>query len=221
MLLNPRILIHRIPLKSCICKLGSFTSQAFDVFLRSFYADSSSPQISATLVGYLARENGSLRKSPQFSTKLSQTMRGKMSEPWLAKFPTASCVCLHPVTICFVLFFFSDSLRSDDSDSFIIHPFHYIKESHFIIHPFAFTLYHPFILLLSPFCIHPFHDINNHPLSFTLFITLKINTLWFTLLHSPFITPLYPFYHPLSFTLFIRSDDSESLSSLHYAQSSY
>ena len=53
------------------------------VFFCSLCADSSSPQISAILVGYFTWENGSLRKSPQFSAKLSQILRRQMSKSWL------------------------------------------------------------------------------------------------------------------------------------------
>ena len=45
--------------------LGHFMSQDFGIPLRSFGADSSSPQISAILVGHFTEENGSLRKSLQ------------------------------------------------------------------------------------------------------------------------------------------------------------
>ena len=44
--------------------LGSFTSQDFDICPRSFCADSSSPQISAILVGNFTWANHSLRNSP-------------------------------------------------------------------------------------------------------------------------------------------------------------
>ena len=50
-------------------------------------ADSSSPQISAILVGHFAVENDSLRKSPRFSSKLSQQLRITITKSWLAKFP--------------------------------------------------------------------------------------------------------------------------------------
>ena len=48
--------------------LWSFTSQDSDIFLHSFCADSSSPQISAILVGHLTQNTCILRKSPQFKT---------------------------------------------------------------------------------------------------------------------------------------------------------
>ena len=44
---------------------GNFTSQDFDTFLHSCCADSSSPQISAILVGHFTVEHDSLRDSPQ------------------------------------------------------------------------------------------------------------------------------------------------------------
>ena len=45
--------------------VGNFMSQEFDICLRSFCADSSSPQISAILVGHFTVENNSLRNYPQ------------------------------------------------------------------------------------------------------------------------------------------------------------
>ena len=68
-------------------RLGSFTSQDFDVFLRGFCADASSPQISAILVGHSTCENDSLRKCPQLSAKLPQKPRRKITKSWFAKFP--------------------------------------------------------------------------------------------------------------------------------------
>ena len=52
--------------------LGNFTSQDFDIFifLHSCCADSSSPQISAILVGNFTWEDDSLRESLQFSAKV-------------------------------------------------------------------------------------------------------------------------------------------------------
>ena len=55
--------------------VGSFTSQDVVVFLHCFCADSSSPQISAILVGNITVENDSLRKSSQFSSKLHRLRR--------------------------------------------------------------------------------------------------------------------------------------------------
>ena len=49
-----------------------FTSLDFDTFLRSFCADSSSPQISAILLDNFTRANYSLRKSLRFSAKLAK-----------------------------------------------------------------------------------------------------------------------------------------------------
>ena len=51
------------------------------VFLRSFYADSSSPQISAKLVGHFTLKHGSLPESPQ-------KLRTAFIRSWLAKFPS-------------------------------------------------------------------------------------------------------------------------------------
>ena len=56
-------------------------------FLRGFCADSSSPQISATLFGNLQGGNYSLCKSPQFSAKLPHKLRRQISKSWLAKSP--------------------------------------------------------------------------------------------------------------------------------------
>ena len=49
-------------------RLGNFTSQDFVIILRSFCANSSSPQISAILVGNFTRDN-----SPQISAILRKT----------------------------------------------------------------------------------------------------------------------------------------------------
>ena len=59
-----------------LSNLGDLTSQEFYIFLRSFCVDSSSPQISAILVGHFTRGNDSLCKSPQFSaTNAHKTCR--------------------------------------------------------------------------------------------------------------------------------------------------
>ena len=63
------------------CPLGNFTSLDFEMFLRCFCADSSSPQISAILVGHFAMENASLRKSPQLPAKLPKDLRRKKKSP--------------------------------------------------------------------------------------------------------------------------------------------
>ena len=70
-----------------LCDLGNFTSQDFDIFLRSFCADSSSPQISAILVGHFTGESISLRKT---SAKHPQTQRWQISKFWLAKRPSVT-----------------------------------------------------------------------------------------------------------------------------------
>ena len=61
--------------------LGNFTSQDSDISLRTFCADSSSPQISAIHIGHFTRTNCVLRKSPQFSAKLPQQFRRDMPNP--------------------------------------------------------------------------------------------------------------------------------------------
>ena len=67
--------------------LGNFASQDFVSCMRSFRADSSSPQISAILLGHLTRENVSLRKSRRFSATLPQTSRRQMSNIQARKIP--------------------------------------------------------------------------------------------------------------------------------------
>ena len=63
--------------------LGNFTSQDFDIFPRSFCADASSPQISATVVGHFTRGKC---QSPKVSailrktyTQIVQTIRNKQT----------------------------------------------------------------------------------------------------------------------------------------------
>ena len=69
--------------------IGNFRSQDSDMFLFSFCADSSSPQISAILVGHFTGggANGGLRKCPRFSATHPKEMRNKISKSWLVKFP--------------------------------------------------------------------------------------------------------------------------------------
>ena len=67
--------------------LGHFASQDFDICLRSFCADSSSPQSSTIVAGNFTMENCSLLKSPQFFSKLPQQLRRQISKSWLAKIP--------------------------------------------------------------------------------------------------------------------------------------
>ena len=50
-------------------KVGNFAGPDFDISLHSFCTESSSPLISAILVGHFTKENDSLRKSSQFSEK--------------------------------------------------------------------------------------------------------------------------------------------------------
>ena len=57
------IYIHPGPFCS-ILDLGNFKSQDFNLSLRCFCLNSSSPQISPILSGNFTMENGSLRKSP-------------------------------------------------------------------------------------------------------------------------------------------------------------
>ena len=52
---------------------GNFTSQDSDTVLRTFRADSSSPQISATLVGHFTGTHDSLCSSPKNFTKFHCT----------------------------------------------------------------------------------------------------------------------------------------------------
>ena len=48
---------------------------------------SGTPKPNIILVGHFTWENESLRKSPQFSTKLPQHMPKQISKSWLAEFP--------------------------------------------------------------------------------------------------------------------------------------
>ena len=57
------------------------------ICLRAFCADSSSPQISAILVGHFTRENDSLRKASQNFHENRPDFAQKKSKPWLAEFP--------------------------------------------------------------------------------------------------------------------------------------
>ena len=66
--------------------VGNFTSQDFVIFPHSCCADSSSPRISAILVGRFTVENDCLCKSPRFSTKLPKRIAQNNIESWLAKF---------------------------------------------------------------------------------------------------------------------------------------
>ena len=65
-------------------KVGNFVSLDSGMFLRTLCADSSSPQISAILLGHLTETKHILRKS---SATLPQELSRTNIKSWLAKFP--------------------------------------------------------------------------------------------------------------------------------------